>query len=45
MTTLSLRLDDLVVESFPTEDAPSMARPRTFEPGCTAPELCGGTAE
>jgi hypothetical protein len=38
MPTLTLDLDDIVVESFATEMAPATGadvRPRTFEPGCT----------
>jgi hypothetical protein len=37
-----LNPEALVVESFPTEAGRSVAaRPRTYEPGCTLPELCG----
>jgi hypothetical protein len=46
MPTLRLNLDELAVESF--DPAPpalpvDAARPRTFEPGCTLPEICGTT--
>ncbi|HEX6750715.1 MAG TPA: hypothetical protein VF092_25735 [Longimicrobium sp.] len=43
MPKLTLSLEELVVESFPTDSAAvtGAARPRTFEPGCTLPELCG----
>jgi len=38
MPSLTLHVDQLVVESFPTETAhPAgmVLKPRTFEPGCT----------
>jgi hypothetical protein len=41
MPALTLNPEALVVESFPTETPDPAARPRTFEPGCTLPELCG----
>ena len=40
--SLKLTLDSLAVESFFSDDAEVIARPRTYEPGCTLPELCGG---
>jgi len=43
MGTFSLNPDGLVVESFPTvETGPAVAAGpmKTFEPGCTTPELC-----
>lgn len=44
MPTLTLNLEDLHVESFPTDSVSSAeARPKTYEPGCTMPELCGTT--
>jgi hypothetical protein len=42
MPKLTLNPEELTVESFPTAPAgENAARPRTFEPGCTLPELCG----
>ena len=42
MPTLKLNLEELAVETFDTApEAIGLARPRTFEPGCTLPELCG----
>lgn len=38
MQTLTLDIDQIVVESFPTAAEPAGetdAKPRTFEPGCT----------
>ena len=43
MPTLKLNLDALSVDTFdPAPEAIELAKPRTFEPGCTMPELCGG---
>jgi hypothetical protein len=42
MPTLKLNIDALVVESFPLDAIiPGPGGPRTREPGCTLPELCG----
>ena len=44
MPKLTLDPEALAVESFePAADSrsPVAARPRTHEPGCTMPELCG----
>jgi hypothetical protein len=43
MPKLTLNLDALQVETFATaaEIAPTVAYPRTHEPGCTLCELCG----
>ena len=42
MPALTLNPEALVVESFPTEEPDALTlKPRTFEPGCTLPEICG----
>ena len=42
MPILKLNLDELSVDTFDTApEAIECAKPRTFEPGCTLPELCG----
>lgn len=51
MPRLTLNIEALVVQSFPTESAAVLAASptttrtgmNTNEPGCTLPELCGGT--
>ena len=43
MPALTLNPETLVVESFTIETPDTVAKPRTFEPGCTLPELCGTT--
>lgn len=44
MRTLTLNPETIVVDTFPIEaDEMAIGRPRTFEPGCTLPEICGGT--
>jgi hypothetical protein len=42
MPAMTLNPESLVVESFPVDERiPGTGRPRTYEPGCTLPELCG----
>jgi hypothetical protein len=48
MKKLTLSLDALTVESFPTAssvvlEVPTTRPMNTNEPGCTLPELCGTT--
>lgn len=44
MPAMTLNPETVLVESFPVDDAiPGPGKPRTFEPGCTLPELCPTT--
>ena len=39
-TALTLNPESLVVQTFPTEGTTYTAAPKTYEPGCTTPDLC-----
>ena len=41
MPKLTLDPEELTVETFPLSSLEENAKPRTHEPGCTLPELCG----
>jgi hypothetical protein len=46
MRKLTLNIDTLEVDSFETDIVIGPSRPttmKTYEPGCTLPELCGTT--